>query len=195
MADLIHVKGLAELQKMLDTLPVKIERNVLRGSLRAGMSVIKPVAQSNLHSMSGEISLKIGTRSRGGTVTANLKARSARNGIPNNLPIWIEYGTKAHFISVAEEEKPINLRRSARLMRVVRASMTTVNRAIRSLKISGHFVGPTVHHPGARPRPWMRPALDSQAQAAVIAAAEYMKKRLATKEGLNTADIVIEGDE
>jgi hypothetical protein len=41
----------------------------------------------------------------------------------------------------------------------------------------------------------MRPALDQQAQAAVIATAEYMKNRLATKEGLDTADIVIAGDE
>jgi hypothetical protein len=41
----------------------------------------------------------------------------------------------------------------------------------------------------------MRPALDAQASAAVVAAAEYMKDRLATKHGLDTSDVVIEGDE
>ncbi|RYF64041.1 MAG: HK97 gp10 family phage protein, partial [Comamonadaceae bacterium] len=48
-----------------------------------------------------------------------------------------------------------------------------------------------VDHPGIRPRPFMRPALDSKAGAATVAAAEYMKRRLSTKEGLNTSDIEI----
>ncbi|MCR4331764.1 MAG: hypothetical protein NUV34_03535, partial [Sulfuricaulis sp.] len=52
-----------------------------------------------------------------------------------------------------------------------------------------------VAHPGTKPHPHMRPALDSQAQNAVVAAAEYMKKRLSDKHGLDTADIVIEGDQ
>ena len=37
--------------------------------------------------------------------------------------------------------------------------------------------------------PFMRPALDAQANNGVLAAADYIKKRLATKNGLNTADI------
>ena len=189
----IHIKGLDQLNKFLQELPVKIEKNVLRGSLRAGMKVVQPVAKANLHSRSGEITLKIGTRSKGGTVTASLKAKHvSKKGVPDNLPIWLEYGTAAHFISVQDEEKPINMRLSARLGMIVRASMTTVNRNV--LKIGAHFVGPTVWHPGARPRAWIRPALDSQAQNAVVAAAEYMKQRLATKHGIDTSGVMIEGD-
>ena len=52
-----------------------------------------------------------------------------------------------------------------------------------------------INHPGAKPRPFMRPALDSQAQTATIAVAEYMKKRLTTKEGLDASHVKIEGDE
>ena len=48
-----------------------------------------------------------------------------------------------------------------------------------------------VYHPGAGPRPFMRPAVDTKAEAAVIATGEYIKKRLATKHGLDTADIEI----
>ena len=44
MADSVHVKGLDALQKLLDTLPVKLEKNVMRGGLRAGMNVICGVA-------------------------------------------------------------------------------------------------------------------------------------------------------
>jgi hypothetical protein len=40
----------------------------------------------------------------------------------------------------------------------------------------------------------MRPALDGQSSAAVVAAGEYIKKRLATKHGLDTADINIEAE-
>jgi hypothetical protein len=137
--------------------------------------------------------MKITTRVRGFKETASLKAKHTnKKGIPDNLPIWLEYGTVAHFISVQDEEKPINRRLSERAGKIVRASMTTVNRNV--LKIGANFIGPTVWHPGARPRAWFRPALDSQAQNAVVAMAEYIKKRL-TKQGLDTSEVLIAGDE
>lgn len=50
-----------------------------------------------------------------------------------------------------------------------------------------------VDHPGIQPRPFMRPALDSMAQEAVMAAAQHMRKRLATKHGLTqAADVELE---
>ena len=52
-----------------------------------------------------------------------------------------------------------------------------------------------IEHPGARAKPFMRPALDAQATNAVIAAAEYMKKRLSDKHSLDTSHIMIDGDE
>lgn len=161
----VHVKGLKALNDLLQSLPVKIEKNVLRGALRAGMNTVKPVAQSNVHNVSGLLAkgLKVGTRARGGTVTANLKATGPHGYIAK----FVEFGTRAH------EIKP---------------------RRAKSLYVAGHF-GMSVQHPGARPKPFMRPALDATASAAVVAAGEYMKKRLATKEGLDTAHITVEGDE
>jgi hypothetical protein len=155
------------------------------------MNVVKPAAQANIRSISGELArgLKVGTRVKRGTVTASLKAK----GLHGYIAMWVEFGTRPHYISVADEERPINRRLSARAGRIVRASMTTVNRIV--LKIGATFVGPTVHHPGAKPHAFMRPALDAQAGAAVVAAAEYMKRRLATKEGLDTSAVMIEGDE
>lgn len=163
MAD-THVKGLAELNAFLQDLPVKIERNVLRGSLRAGMKVVQPVAKANALKASGlyAAGLKIGTRDRGGKVMAYLKA----TGPHAYLGRWIEWGTRAHNIAA---------------------------KGMGWLSFGGIFAK-KVAHPGTKPHPHMRPALDSQAQAAVVAAAEYMKKRLATKHGLDTADIQIGGE-
>lgn len=192
MSNLRHVKGLDELQKFLDLLPVKLERNIMRGALRAGMNVVKPAAQGKVRSVSGLLAagLRVGTRARGGTVKSYMSARGPHGYIAR----FVEYGTRPHFISVADAEKPINRRLTARRGEIVRASMRTVNRYVRSLKISGRFVGPTVFHPGAKARSFMRPALDENATAAVVATGEYIKKRL-TKEGLNAAHVKVEGDE
>jgi HK97 gp10 family phage protein len=161
-----HVKGLSELQKFLDTLAPRVEKNIMRGALRAGMNTVKPVAQSNVHSVSGLLAkgLRVGTRARGGTVTASLKATGPHAFIAR----FVEYGTRPHVI------RP----KSGGVM----ALGTGIFRS-------------SVMHPGARPKPFMRPALDSQASNAVVAAGEYMKRRLATKHGLDTAHITVEGDE
>ena len=71
-------------------------------------------------------------------------------------------------------------------------SMRTINRRV--LKIGNNFVGPVVQHPGIAPRPFMRPALDGQGKNAIVATGEYVKKRLAKKHGLDTADIAVEAE-
>lgn len=159
----IHVKGMADLQKFLDQLPAKMEANVVRGALRAGMKLVQADAKAGAAVSSGQLrdGLKISTRIKGGRVYSRLVAKGKHGYLAN----WIEHGTVAH------EIRPKNGK---------------------SLFLAGIFSN-LVNHPGARPRPFMRPALDARAQDAVVAAAEYMKKRLATKHGLDTADIVIEG--
>ena len=161
----VHVTGLSDLQKFLDELPAKIERNIMRGALRAGMNQIKPVAQANVSKVSGLLAagLKVGTRSKNGTVFATLRTTGKHAFVAR----WVEFGTKPHKIE-PKKAKALTL---------------------------GGMRFQSVQHPGARPRPFLRPALDQQAQAAVIAAAEYMKERLATKQGLDTSAVLIEGDE
>lgn len=158
MAELTHVRGLAELQALLDTLPAKMEQNIIRGALRAGMKPIIDDAKRNVAVASGVLrdGLRISVRAKGGKVTASLKA----GGKHGYLASFIEYGTRPHRIPGP-------------------------------LVIGGRVIA-GVDHPGARARPFMRPALDGQAGAAVVAAGEYIKRRLATKNGLDTADIDIE---
>jgi HK97 gp10 family phage protein len=158
MADLAHVKGLADLQKFMDELAPKMERNVLRGGLRAGARVVQTEAKSRIHSISGETakSVKVGSRARGGEVIAYVAVSSHKGK-------WLEYGTRPHKI------KPKNRK---------------------ALAIGGNVVE-EVDHPGAKPHPFLRPALDARAGAAVVAVGEYVKKRLADKHGLDTSDVNI----
>lgn len=162
---LTYVKGLSELQKMLDTLPAKMEANVMRGALRAGAKPILADAKQNAAVMSGQMrdGLKISTKSKNGTVTASVKA----GGKHGYLAGWIEFGTKGHAIT-GKDGRPL---------------------------FFGQTFVQSVVHPGSKARPFMRPALDSQAGNAVVAAGNYIKKRLQQKHGLDTSDIVIGEDE
>lgn len=199
----VHVTGLAELQKFLDQLPVKMEKNVMRGALRRAAIVVRTAAKANVHSVSGELSRSIGisTNTKRGTVIAKVMAGigfGKKGTPPRNLPLWVEYGTKQHWIKVKESARPGRMMRGrggrAGEFRIF--SIRTLNRMLErvSLMIGKNFVGQSLAHPGARAKPFLRPALDSQAQNAVIAAAEYIKGRLESKHGLDTADITIGGD-
>lgn len=175
-----HILGLSDLQKVMRTLPEKLERNVMRGALRAGMNVVKPVAQANAARASGLMAngLRVGTRSKGGKVWSYLRA----GGPHGFLARWFEFtGARPHFITARGGDYGVT-RVANRLER-------------RGFLRIGTTFATSVRHPGFAARPFMRPALDSQATSAVVAAAEYMKKRLATKHGLDTSGIMIEGDE
>jgi len=157
-----NVKGLAELQKFMDTLPPKLEANVMRSALRAGTKLIKESAVQNAPVKSGRLrdSIRITTRSRGGRVSAFVKA----GGKKAFYAKWIEFGTAAHDI---------------------------VAKAGKNLFFGGIFAE-KVRHPGSAPKPFLRPALDAQSSAAIAAAGNYIKSRLETKHGIDTSSVEIE---
>jgi HK97 gp10 family phage protein len=165
VSNLTHVKGLGDLQALLDTLPAKIEQNILRGALRAGSKPIVADAKMNAPKLSGEMAagIKVSTKAKAGQVTVSIRVK----GKHGYLAHWMEYGTKPHKIA-GKDGRP--------------------------LVINGQMIG-SVEHPGVNPRPFMRPALDNQANAALVATGNYIKDRLANKHGLDTADILLEGDE
>jgi hypothetical protein len=84
----VAVTGLSDLQALLDTLPAKVEANLLRAAMRKGANVILKEARGNLAAKG----LKVSTNRSGGTVTASVKARGEHAYIAN----WIEYGVAAH---------------------------------------------------------------------------------------------------
>ncbi len=163
MSDLVHVKGLSELNKLLQELPVKLEKNVLRGALRAAAKPVLQAAKEGAPVKSGLLrdGLKISSgRGKPGTVVAKVKV----TGKHAFIAPWLEYGVAAHKITAKKG----------------------------GWLFFGGMFAKSIDHPGFSPRPFMRPALDGQAQAAVLAAANYMKTRLQTKHGLDTSDVEIE---
>lgn len=183
----IRVKGLASLNEFLQALPVKVERNVLRAALRTGAKVIEADARSRIRSRSGALAadLKSGSRTKGARVIGYVRNRLF-------YAPMVERGTRKHFISVDMDARPSRITRRGR-----RAfGIGTINRMLArgSLVIGGNLVGGQVVHPGSRPYPYLRPALDSRGQDAVVAAAVYMRGRLASKHGLDTAALEFEVD-
>lgn len=199
----VVVKGLSDLNKFLQELPAKVEANVLRGALYAGAKVVRdeakrlapvaPPTAKNRRLYGGRAgalrdSIRAGAMvdKRAGKVMAYIRAgshgkgRKAKGLTDAYYATWVEYGTQAHWIK-ATYTKSLALRPNSR------ASSGFAKRWVRSLVIGGNFVGPSVRHPGARPKPFMRPALHTKARDAVMAAAVYMRQRLATKHGLTQA--------
>lgn len=165
-ADTFHVKGLSALGKALAELPLRLERNVMRGALRAGMEPIRTQARANVTKQSGKLAkgLRVSTDSGRKMVYAKLKTSGAHDHIAR----FIEFGTARHWIS-------------SKKGKMLRIAGVNVN--------GGSFVvyKERVDHPGARPLPFMRPALDAQAGAAVAATAAYIRGRL-TEQGINVPD-------
>ena len=159
MADL-QLTGLKELNEMLQTLPAKIEANILRGALRSGQNIIKDAAKTlcpvgppsyraqKLGAYPGALrdSIRVSARSKNGEVKVTVKAG-------NKIAYYahmVEFKTQPH------DELPSGGK---------------------SLFVAGLFKT-IVHHPGTSGKPFMRPAFDGNAGKAIEAAAEYMRNRI-----------------
>lgn len=152
MAD-IEIKGAAELHRALAQLPAKLEAQVSRQALRAGAKVIEREAKALTPVAEGKLRASIRTSTgmkRGGVVYAHVKAGGRKKGDAFYAHM-VEYGTKPH------EIKP---------------------KRFKSLFIAGIF-RKVVQHPGAKARPFMRPAFANKSQEALGAIADYIRARLA----------------
>jgi HK97 gp10 family phage protein len=152
MSELRHVQGLAELEKTLRQLPVKLETKILRGALRAGAAVFSVEVSARLPRKSGKLAstLRISTAVRRGVVSAKVVVGdSKKKGV--FYAHMLEGGTKPHFIKA----KPG-----------------------KSLRLYGGRMVKRVTHPGIRPRPFMGPAFKAGTTAALEAVAAYIRQRL-----------------
>ena len=100
----IKLKGGPELLRLLDELPKNLERNVIRGGLRAGAKVIQQQAKANVPVRTGKLkkAIGIGTRVEGSKLSSYVKLR----GTGSYLGLFIEYGVAPHLISVSDADKP-----------------------------------------------------------------------------------------
>lgn len=166
-----HIFGGQELAKLLQTLPVKLEKNIMRAALAAGARVIAQEAKANAPvgkpsnvaaekygAYPGALrdSVRVTSRfTRDGKATASVKAGGkAKKGAKVFYAHMVEFGTGQHLI------RP---------------------RAKKALQMGGQIVRGEVMHPGVRPRPFMRPAADGKLAEATAAVTNYIRARLKTE--------------
>lgn len=159
----VNVTGLKELDAALGTLPEKMQRNVLRAALRAGAKEIADEAKRLAPVKSGRLrdSIRVTSRIRYGTPTATVVAGGRGKG--KNKGAWyahfIEYGTAAHVVKAPDG-----------------GFLNFLGIRVRE-----------VNHPGARKKPFMRPAADTKSGIALDRFAAFVRARL-TKQGIEIPD-------
>lgn len=173
------ISGGAQLDTLLRTLPNNMQKNINRAALRAGAAVFLKEVKQNIPVKSGDLrkTARISGKIKDGVAVVSVKVGGKHKGVDAWYARLVEYGTRPHYIKVTDEDRGRN-RRTGNLI-----TMTTVNR--RTLTIGGTIVGPSVHHPGSKKRPFMRPAVDSKFPEAIKAITAKVRERLAAN-GLNT---------
>lgn len=147
MAEL-NINGGRQLDELLRTLSVKVEKSILRSALRAGANEFKVAVKANVPVVEGRLkaSVRVTTKTKKGTVYAYLKI-GGRMAPHAHL---VEFGTRPH---------KINPKGSGGLL------------------IGADFVG-AADHPGAKPHPFARTAFDEKPRQAIDAVAAQIRKRL-----------------
>lgn len=162
----VQITGLAELHRVLQELPAKIEFNVLRGAMRAGLSVIAAEAKQSAPVDDGDLKNSIRIRPNRG---AKGRGFASMVLVAGGKAAWyahlVEYGTASYYTGKGKTVgKPYTI--------------TPKGSGKNSGLWFGGQVRASVTHPGIKPQPFMRPAFDTQQGQALQAAAEYIRLRL-----------------
>ena len=174
------VKGRSDVRSFMASLPEQLATRVLRGAARAGGKVIAAEAEARSHS--DIVSENIITRTKVEDTRVRV-AVTVKPGWAMTRAIWEEYGTAPHFISVDDSQRNgLGIKRINQKVKEAKGDG--------SLVINGKFVGATVWHPGAKPHPFLRPALDTKEADAITAAQHYITARV-SRTGIKGSD---EGD-
>jgi HK97 gp10 family phage protein len=136
------IKGFKELDEALKQFPIKLQKNILKDATKEGAKVIQRAAIAMCP-------VKTGHLSRGIKVRVGKKRKDQYTvtyiiGLLKKVFYgrYVEYGTGAHFIKIKNKKV---------------------------LTTKDVVLGTEVHHPGAKMKPFMRPAIDNYAGQAIDA--------------------------
>ncbi len=161
---MVKTTGREGVRRYMSGLPDDIRRRLLPGAARAGGAVIRDEAKERTSSDAVRDKIGMKVRRDGDRVVAHIGLTS---GWALSVGTWLEYGTNPHYITVDDSQRQ-------------GMSANRINRLAKNgtLVINGKPVGRTVLHPGARPHPFLRPALDTKQAEAVVAAQTYINSRI-----------------
>ncbi len=158
MATYEHVQGVDEVIKQLLEFPVKFEKNIVRGGLRAMAAVVVqvarpmvPVGRGVRHpgaSASLAETLRVSTGIKGNQVVASVKIGDLRKGV--FYARMVLGGTKAHLIMARNQG---------------------------ALRLTGGVIRKEVEHPGARANPFLDAAFNASREQAVRTGFDYVTER------------------
>jgi len=157
----ISISGLADLQKMLDELPAKIESNIMRGALRAGANVYRDRARAAAPvGKTGKLkkSIKVKASVRRGRVTASVVA----GGGDAWYAKFVEFGTASFYEGNGK---------------TVGAPYEIKPKKGKALKF-GNVFAPSIVHEGVRPTGFMRRAFDGGTNEVIDQTAAYIRMRI-----------------
>lgn len=157
-------RGKSEVHRYIAGLPEEIVSKLLVGAGRAGGKVIADEAKERTISQDVADNIIVRTKREDTRVVVKIRVKQ---GFANSIGNWLEWGTAPHFISVDKSQS--GGKSVARINALARQG---------SLVINGKFVGDTVYHPGARPHPFLRPALDLKEGEAISMAQSYINARI-----------------
>lgn len=176
------VTGLAELKRMMHELPARIEGNITRSALRAGQAVVLKQARLEVPAESGALRRSLRIRfdrkaARRGVVRVNLVAGDATAWYAH----LVEYGTASFYTGSGRSvRKPyvISAKDSAG-KRFGSREKRRINHGSEAgaLYWQGIMVEKVIH-PGSRPKPFMRTAIDKAQAAAIQAVQAYFASRV-----------------
>lgn len=176
-----RVEGFAELERKLRALGNETAGEALIPAIRAAGNVIRDEARRRAPVKTGRLRRSIGTRiNKRLTQGAEAVIRVSRRAFYGR---FIELGAEQHVIEPkGEKHVRAALRRLARKghtrnAKVWDRALDTATNEIAEIRArshgllanreSGEIFGGRVRHPGTRPQPFLRPAIDVKGQAAI----------------------------
>ena len=172
MAQRTQLTGARELEAVLKQLPKEIGEKVLVAATRAGANVVRKDALARLEA--GGVSKRGGPRNDPALVI--VRDRKSAASVTLKLAIhkrrfylmFREFGTAPHSIRAGKA------RRGAGVLERTFGGRATVL----ANPETGEVFGPEVQHPGQPARPFLRPAFDGKAGAAVDAIGVVLGKKI-----------------
>lgn len=176
MSNDIPVKGLKELDAFLSALPMNMQKGAYRAALTAAAAPIRDEARALApRGQTGLLARAIRTGSprqnQDGSFSVKISLTGNRHAF---LGLFAEYGVKPHYIaSTGKGQGRVAVRKAVESGKKIGGVM----------KIGEDFVSGVIRHPGAAAHPFLRPALDTKADAAVKAFADRIRAYIEGKTG------------
>lgn len=184
----MKLKGGAELSSFFDELPKKLVNNAVRAGLTAAARPIRDKARLNAPKETGTLAKGIKTSSPRNNPDGTVSVKVRATGRHAYIAPWMEYGTGAHIINAGDSKI------SPRLL-TRQANRDGATERDGFLVIGNNVISGAVMHPGTPPRPFLRPALDTEAEAAVNAFGERIQTYLKGNLGVTLPLVEVEDEE